>query len=201
MVGVREAEDKSLDAAGLPSFKDKADVSNGLKNVLPTDLLRHIDVVDFSFDASEYPSLIGKRFQVLFVGSEAKELPYVALKGGAKLRANSIYVRKEGITEEASHDELQRLINSRIDTGYSSTKELDLEQDIAQLKILFNSVPRTIPGGSKLGIWIETFTALSTLQEPPKPNPKYPAEEFDEFILKMIELKKNRIAAQLGVKE
>ena len=67
VIGVKENEDKTLSAEGLPDIKDKADIINGIKLFIPEPLLAAVEIGDFAYDASEYASLVGKRFQVLFV--------------------------------------------------------------------------------------------------------------------------------------
>lgn len=74
VIGVEEASDGTLLSTGLPALKDKADVTNGLKNYVPAALLRNVDVVDFAFEASEYPALVGKKFQVVFVVDDPRHL-------------------------------------------------------------------------------------------------------------------------------
>lgn len=192
VVGVAEADDGTLDPQGLLALKDKADVTNGVKNYLPNPLLDVIDIVDFSFDASEYPKLIGKRYQVVFVEDLPTHLPFVAIRGGTKIRQSAIYIRHEAETEEANYDELQGIINRRLATGHSTQGEIDLNTHLEQLKVLYSFVPRRHGSvGAYLNLGV--LKALST------PNPKYPQEDFEAFVVRMIEQKKSRIAEELSV--
>ncbi len=204
VVGVHEADDGSLEACGVQAFTDKAVVLNGVKRHLPERLLSALDILDFSYDASEYPLLVGKRFQVLFVETDLRYLPFLALADGDGVRANTIYVRRGAATEEATHDEAQAVINERVETGYSSRIELDLLAHIEQLKILYNNIVK------ERRRWVgpaESLLQRTILQlgmggrEEVQYNAAYPKETFDEFIARMIAKKKLAIEVELGVSD
>jgi hypothetical protein len=55
IMGAKEEADGTIEPIGLPRLEDKADITNGLKKYLPAELLQRTDVLDFSFDDSEYP--------------------------------------------------------------------------------------------------------------------------------------------------
>lgn len=124
------------------SFADKADITNGLKKYLPAELLGRTDLLDFSFDASEYPKLVRKRFQVVIIEYSVDHMPALALRDGDGLKSSVIYVRREGQTEEATHDEVQSVINKRIETRYSTSNEINLKQHLEQLRALYAEIPR-----------------------------------------------------------
>ena len=58
--GVAENEDKSIRIDGLSEIKDKAVVSNGIKNFISSNL--KYDIYDFSYTTSEYEELKDKNF-------------------------------------------------------------------------------------------------------------------------------------------
>lgn len=151
-------EDESLEPKGLAAIEDKTKIIDGLKNYIPPALLDSVEIVSFPYDAAEYPKLSGKNFQVVFVGEDKKHLPFVSLRAGSSIRANTIYVRRGAATEEANYDELQKMINTRLETGYSSTKELDLQSHLQQLKVLFQQIDRNIVTGGK-GVFGPSFLA------------------------------------------
>jgi hypothetical protein len=192
VVGVAEVEDGTLESKGLESLKDKANITNGIKHYLPSYLLGMVDVVDYSFDASEYPVLVGKRFQVVFVEDDPTHLPFVAEKNGASIRRAAVYARHEGMTEEAGNDELQAMINRRLATGHSTQREIDLKTHLDQLQVLYSAL-----SGKHLNLGaVMSKMAVAGLSVP---NPKYPSEDFEAFVLRMIEEKKRRIAEELDV--
>jgi len=143
--GVQENEDRTTTAVGLDSLKDKADVFNGIKYYLPESLMSRIEIADFSFDASEYPQIIGKEFQVLFVDGIPAQIPYVARKSGTGLREGAIYTRREGVTEEASFEEINRLIADRIARELPSTQARHLLEHLEELKILYGEIQEIRP--------------------------------------------------------
>jgi predicted HTH transcriptional regulator len=142
IVGIEEKEDKTFEPTGLASLIDKADFNNGVHSFLPVRLRSNVTVEDFKYEASEYAKIIGKKFQVIFVTGDSLQLPYVSLREGTGIRRNAIYVRRQGMTEEANDEELQQLINARLSTGYSSNTEIDLRRQIEELKILYDELAK-----------------------------------------------------------
>jgi hypothetical protein len=183
IMGAKELADRSIDPVGLPQLADKADITNGLKNYLPAELLGRTDVLDFSFDASEYPKLVGKRFQVVII-------EYSVDHNGDGLKSSIIYIRREGQTEEATHDEVQNVINRRIETRYSTSNEINLKQHMEQLRALYAEIPHSLGPSFSIGVF-----ALGGLL---RPNPNLPSETYDEFVDRMIDLKKAVIARAIG---
>ena len=128
VVGMAEKEDdKSLEPVGLTTVLDKAKVHKGVEKYLPDSLRRCFDVHDFRYQASEYPVLIGKVFQVVLIEDDPLHLPFVCCWNGDKIREAAIYIRRGTSTEEANYNELQEIINRRIETGYSSQGEIELQ--------------------------------------------------------------------------
>lgn len=171
--GVEQRDDGSFEPIGLQNLKDKADVYKGIEGYIPTQI--EYEVLDFSYEASEYQKLMDKTFQVLLVNDTARYIPFVALKDGENIRKNAVYARHGTSTEEANYEELQRMLNRRIDTEYSSRGELDLGKHLGELQTLYRYISRssipTIPTGL---FW----------------NWKYPQEDFEDFVNRMIAEKK-----------
>src|SRR5260370_8034750 len=86
IMGAKEEADGTIEAIGLPKFEDKADITNGLKKYLPAELLRRTDVLDFSFDASEYPKVIG--FQVVLIEYTVDHTPVLPLRTAQALTSS-----------------------------------------------------------------------------------------------------------------
>lgn len=189
VIGVRQEEDGSLLSVGLERIRDKADVSKGLAPFFPPSL--EYVPLDFSYKSAEYNELVGKSFQVLVVESDPKSLPYLARRDGENLRSNAVYVRRGTESAEANHDELERLLNRRIETGYSSGRVLELEEHLRQLKTLYGSISRHTGGLTIQGL-AASMAALGKLFAREK-NPHYPKESVDEFIADLIARKKRKI--------
>ena len=141
------------------------------------------NVYDFAYEESEYPKIKGKKFQILLVNDCPKYIPFVSMTDGEEIRKNAIYIRREGETVEANYEELQEVINRRIETAYNSKNENELERQLAQLKVLYKSIPKYVSMLDKLSL------SVSFMVE----NPNYPKETLEEFINKLIEIKKKKI--------
>jgi hypothetical protein len=179
--GVLEHDDGTTDPIGLEKMKDKADVQKGVEKYVPESLT--YEVMNFSYSESEYGPLVGKKFQVLFVDSNAKDLPYTCTRSGDNLIEGVIYVRRGTSAEPATYDEVQDLIGSRVDTGFSGTAASQLHDSLSQLKVLFDyDVPRWLPQ-------LSLAFLLGNVSE----------ESFEDFVRRMIVKKKKLIEKELGV--
>ncbi|MBA4158942.1 MAG: ATP-binding protein [Gemmatimonadetes bacterium] len=179
--GVQEKDDGSFEPKGLESMVDKADVQRGLSSFLPGQI--GYEVVNFTYSASEYSALVGKTFQVLIVDDLPQYLPFTSKGAGDGIREDTIYIRRGTSSERANYEELQQILNRRIETGYSSRNELKLEQHLAELKALYQQVPR-------YRSIIDQLAVMGALYEP---NPRFPKEDLPDFVLKLIEAKKKII--------
>jgi predicted HTH transcriptional regulator len=133
VIGTKQNDDGSIEPVGLIALADKTDITNKIKDFLPDQI--SAEILDFSYKESEYLTLKGKSFQVMLVESDPKSLPFLAKKDGDGVKRNAVYVREGVSTTEASHETLQKIINRRLDTGYSSQKVLALKEHLEQLKI------------------------------------------------------------------
>jgi hypothetical protein len=77
VVGV-EQEEGVLNPVGLSAPTDKTEILSGLDNYVPGTLIRRVEILDFSYEESEYPKLRGKSFQVLFVEDDPTHLPFLS---------------------------------------------------------------------------------------------------------------------------
>lgn len=202
--GVSENENKSIRIEGLPEIRDKAVVSNDLKNFISSNL--KYDVYDFVYDASEYEKLIGKKFQMLVVENTPQFLPFLAKRESGSLKQNMIYVRRGTSCEIANEEELQALINQRMNYLHpTSGKPLELEEHLEQLKILYESTESehvlhktNIPAMMSL-LFGSFCEMLSSSAKSVKKNEFYPEESYDQFVARMIIDKKNKIERVLDL--
>ncbi|QEE23098.1 hypothetical protein CS053_00260 [Rhodanobacter glycinis] len=205
VIGVKEESDKTLSPLGIGAIKDKANIINGIKAYLPEPLLQAVEIGDFSYDASEYEALVGKRFQVIFVHPIPELVPFVAQKSGAGIRSGAIYVRHEGSTDEASHEEVQRLIAQRVAHVPTTAQARDLKGHLEDVKVLYGEVPKTVLSSSSLaqfGLPSIQFSSLAKLLGTSREaNPAYPKEDYEDFVLRLLEAKKRLIERTLGVKQ
>lgn len=186
-----EEQDGELKATGIKDLKDKADFKSQLEKYLPDNL--HYDIINFQYKDSEYNSLKGKNFQLVLVHNQDKSIPFIAKSDGKHINRNRIYIRRGTETIEANYIELQKLINRRIDLNISTTTEIEFEEHLIQLKTLYGQIKRNFHHNSLI-----PREALSViLKETEIPNKKYPKEDFHDFIVKMIEIKKKIIEREV----
>jgi len=183
--GVTEKEDKSLEPIGLSEITDKTKISNGVDKYLP-DKVKY-ETLDFSYTESEYKVIVGKKFQIVLVFDTPEYLPFVSKADGKDIKKSAIYIRRGAASEQANYEEIQALLNRRIETGYSTQSEFDLQKEFQELKFLFEQIDRFI-------VSKEAMPALSFLGVP---NPNFPKETLEDFVKRMIELKKKKIENRL----
>jgi len=117
---------------------------------------------------------------------DLKHVPYVSAADGEGIRSGAIYVRRGTSTEEANYEELQRVINKRIETRYSSRGELDLQSHLEQLKVLYRHAPLEVSNSP----WLQFLQGMGGHVN---------RKEFEAFILHAIEKKQRRIETELDV--
>lgn len=130
-------EDGTNEPIGLDDLKDKKKIHDAISGYLPKEVTW--DVFDFNYTETEYESLKGKKFQVIYIVDNPKLVPFVSLKKGTNVDPDTVYVRRGTSSVKANHDELQSLINKRIDSGYSSEHILKFSEHIDQLNALYKA--------------------------------------------------------------
>lgn len=183
VVGVEQNDDGSLVPSGLEKLTDKVEIVKTVKKYAPSSLI--YDVIDFSFEGAEYPAIKGKMFQVVVVEYGEKVLPLLALKSGTDIKGNVAYVRDGTESIEANHEQLEHLINLRVESGYSSSHTLDLREHLEQLKVLYQSRKETGIGMISVSqAMIEGFFGPSL-------------NEYYDFVEEQIARKRTRIEREL----
>jgi hypothetical protein len=198
VAGVEQTEEGRLEPTGLSDLRDKTELLDGIAAYLPDALKRQVDTLDFSYPDSEYPKLKGRTFQVLFVPDDPQHLPFVAARDGKNVNANVVYIRRNTTTVVADHEELQRIISRRVETGYSSRRELDLREHLEQLRVLYEQLERPDPGGSEGGVGVLLGRLVGGPDLARKMYESSP-EGFGKFVWRVIEKKKQLIESELDV--
>ena len=180
IIGIEEKKDGTYESVGISKILDKADINKKLKNYLPNEV--DYCVLDFHYKESEYPAIKEKKFQVILVKYKVQFIPFLSLKEGKGIKANAVYIRRGTNSDEANHEELQKILNERIETGYSSKHILNLSEHLDQLKNLY-----TFRGKSFSFAVDELFN--------------HPMGEFKPYIAGLIERKKNIIEKELKIQD
>ncbi len=202
--GVAENEDKSIRIDGLPEIKDKAVISNGIKNFISSNL--KYEIYDFSYTTSEYEALNNKNFQMLVVEDTPEYIPFLSKKESGSLKQNMTYVRRGTSCEFANEEEFQAILNRRLNYLHPLNGEpLQLEEHLKQLKILYEQIEKNYvyyKNGLVDGM-ISFLGSIEKLVEKGEkvvePNPLYPDESYEQFVSRMIVEKKKKIERVLDL--
>ena len=187
--GVKETENSKFESVGL-ELDDKTEFLKKIEAYLPDKLIRSVH--DFSFNEVEYTKIIGKSFRVVIVEYTPDYSPFLSKKDGEGIKRNLIYIRKNSSSETADYNDLQDIFNRRLETSFSSAREISLTEHFKELKEIYSLI--------KKGFWYDptifskidlnlNYDSSSKYID----NPKYPKENYDDFVVRMLDLKKSVI--------
>lgn len=197
--GVAESDDKTVKIDGISEIRDKAAISNDIKNYISSNL--KYEVYDFLYETAEYEVLKGKKFQMLVVDDVPEHIPFLSKRESGSLKQNMIYIRRGTSCEIANQEELEKLLQRRINYMHPLKGEpLDLEEHLKQLKVLYRNIDKELVTSS--GLFSELIKGITSYfggVQNREPNPLYPDEEYEEFISRLITAKKNKIERVLDL--
>lgn len=208
--GIEELEDGSFSPLGLSKIMDEAAINDMVTDYISTNL--HFRVLNFNYENSEYIKMVGKMFQVLVVENNPQYTPYFALRSTAGLEKNDIYVRRGTKCEKASKEELEAILEMRLEATYKKTSDLELEEHLEQLNLLYSQLPKKInvlirkgePSTIQKTIQAISFSFGNLLSSGDEyeeiDNPSYPTESYEDFVLRMIKQKKIKVEKVLDLK-
>lgn len=202
--GIAEKEDKSISIEGLAEIKDKAVVSNEIKNFISSNL--KYEIYDFSYDTSEYEALKGKKFQMLVVEDTPEYIPFLSKKESGSLKQNTIYIRRGTSCEFANEEEIRSMLNRRMKYLHPLNGEpLRLEEHLKQLNTLYGNIEENhvyyknnLPDGMR-SFFDSIVKFIPQGEKKVEPNPFYPEESYEQFISRMIIEKKKKIERVLDL--
>ena len=189
IIGVKE-QDNTLESRGIDTLIDKSDFHNKVKSFIPDKL--NYELMDFNYKESEYSVLKGKTFQVILIENTPAYMPFISKNENDFINKNIIYTRRGTKSTIANYEEIQNMINKKIETKYSTDSEIKLEEHLSQLETLYNYIEpkKTIINNSFVKLFSNMAKNSGLVV---KDNPLYPNESFEGFVSNMIKLKKNRI--------
>lgn len=194
--GMGQKDDNSFEIEGLKKFKDSAELRNDIKGYIPNFL--QYELKDFSYDNSEYEKMIGKKFQLLIVKNIPLQLPFICCRDGTILKDGDIYIRKGTESIRANNDDINNMILRKMNAYNVPRKnELNLQQHLQQLKILYSELTYTTNNSEifkNISSTLSFFTS-STVHH----KDCYPKEEYDEFVVRLLDKKKKRIEEELDI--
>ncbi len=172
--GVSERDDKSFEVNGLEELQDKTKIEESVNKFLPFNV--SFGILDFVYEESEYERIKGKKFQVLLIVHNPESIPLLARADGKDIYSNRIYVRTNTSSTEANHEQVQELIQKKIETSTNkSPVKQEILDNLTQLKTLYDHKKSENP---LLRLVISPFLT---------------GRDFNDFIVEMIEKKEKFI--------
>lgn len=184
--GVDEIENNKFDPIGI-DLNDKTEFTRDVNKYIPHNNLKYL-VLDFHYEESEYPKIKGRSFRVVIVNYDAKYIPFLATKDGKNISKTIVYIRKNVSTVPAEYTDLQDILNRRLETGFSSAREISLQEHFEELKLMYSLISK----GQYINVFAQNTIADSSIVKFVR-NIKYPQEDFEDFVIRMIDLKKEII--------
>ncbi len=200
--GVDEIEVNQFSPCGLPKSLDLTDIQKKLSIYIPKNL--EVNIIPHYFKDEQDLDFKDKIFLLVIVFYNPKYIPFLSLKDGEKINRDTIYIRRNRASEPINYDELQDILNNRINTEYSTTNELKLVEHLEELKELYSRIPKTVtefkPNNPfRSSILAEPYDIMKQrmlfgdMERKTSPNPEYPQESYEGFIKRIIEIKKDVI--------
>ncbi len=191
------SDDRKPIGLNTDELKDETDFSRKLRSYLPSNLEYEYRYLNYP-DEDVYGDFKGKTFLILYTKEQNRYVPFLPAKEAPSMKRNDIYLRKNASVETATNDDLENMFKLRLVEQYEDLTELELEEHLEQLKLLYSSIQRSyIQIPALTGFSRELRGALKGIQS--AKNKDYPEEEYEEFISKMIKKKKKRIEQILEV--
>ncbi len=192
--GVKESKSNQFSPCGLSNSFDITDIEKKLKVYISKKL--EIDIIPIYYKGENHPEFKDKFFLIVIIKHNPRYIPFIALKSGNKLKKDAIYIRRNRASEPINYDELQEILNSRIETEYSTTDERKLIEHLEELKELYRHIPKTIReviSHTPPSISQHLRNMLGETEYKIFPNPDYPQESYEDFVKKLIDIKKDVI--------
>ncbi|MCY7284544.1 MAG: ATP-binding protein [Cyanobacteria bacterium CAN_BIN43] len=199
--GVEEIEPNQFSPCGLSNSFDVTDIEKKLGTYISKKL--ETSIIPAYFKGEDHPEFKDKFFLVIIIKYNPRYIPFISLKAGENIKKDTIYIRRNRASEPINYDELQEILNNRIDTEYSTTDERKLIEHLEELKELYKHIPKTIqqvvsytPPSMPLSLGLskqDLRRVFGETEYKTSPNPEYPEESYESFIKKLIEIKKDII--------
>lgn len=198
--GVEETQPNLFTPCGLSNSFDITDIEKKLRTYVPNKLIDEASIIPIYFKDDDHPEFKDKFFLIIIIQYNPRYIPFISLKAGESIKKDTIYIRRNRASEPISYDELQEILNDRIDTEYSTTDERKLIEHLEELKELYKHIPKTIqevvsytPPSMQLYLRQDIKKMFGETEYKTSPNPDYPEESYENFIKKLIEIKKDII--------
>ena len=211
VLGIQENKDDNYLAVGIDELKDAADVEKEIKKLVPRNL--SYSVLDFIYDDEIYGEYAGKKFQAIIIADAPEQLPFFSIGASDDIEKDCVYVRRGTSSEKASARDFETMIQRKLENVFKESNDLSLKEHLEQLQFLYDSIPQKkrvlVKKGNRFVGAMEGLQALSERMteifgEPDQyeevPNENYPSEDYEQFLVRMIDKKKLKIEKVLDLK-
>lgn len=211
VLGIQENKDDNYLAVGIDELKDAADVEKGIKKLVPRNL--SYSVLNFIYDDEIYGEYAGKKFQAIIIADAPEQLPFFSIGASDDIEKDCVYVRRGTSSEKASARDFETMIQRKLENVFKESNDLSLKEHLEQLQFLYDSIPQKkrilVKKGNRFVGAMEGLQALSERMteifgEPDQyeevPNENYPSEDYEQFLVRMIDKKKLKIEKILDIK-
>lgn len=211
VLGIQENKDDNYLAVGIDELKDAADVEKEIKKLVPRNL--SYSVLNFIYDDEIYGEYAGKKFQAIIIADAPEQLPFFSIGASDDIEKDCVYVRRGTSSEKASARDFETMIQRKLEKVFKESNDLSLKEHLEQLQFLYDSIPQKkrvlVKKGNRFVGAMEGLQALSERMteifgEPDQyeevPNENYPSEDYEQFLVRMIDKKKLKIEKILDLK-
>lgn len=211
VLGIKENKDDNYLAVGIDELKDAADVEKEIKKLVPRNL--SYSVLNFIYDDEIYGEYAGKKFQAIIIADAPEQLPFFSIGASDDIEKDCVYVRRGTSSEKASARDFETMIQRKLENVFKESNDLSLKEHLEQLQFLYDSIPQKkrilVKKGNRFVGAMEGLQALSERMteifgEPDQyeevPNENYPSEDYEQFLVRMIDKKKLKIEKILDIK-
>ena len=211
VLGIHENKDDNYLAVGIDELKDAADVEKEIKKLVPRNL--SYSVLNFIYDDEIYGEYAGKKFQAIIIADAPEQLPFFSIGASDDIEKDCVYVRRGTSSEKASARDFETMIQRKLENVFKESNDLSLKEHLEQLQFLYDSIPQKkrilVKKGNRFVGAMEGLQALSERMteifgEPDQyeevPNDNYPSEDYEQFLVRMIDKKKLKIEKVLDLK-
>lgn len=211
VLGIQENKDDIYLAVGIDELKDAADVEKEIKKLVPRNL--SYSVLNFIYDDEIYGEYAGKKFQAIIIADAPEQLPFFSIGASDDIEKDCVYVRRGTSSEKASARDFETMIQRKLENVFKESNDLSLKEHLEQLQFLYDSIPQKkrvlVKKGNRFVGAMEGLQALSERMteifgEPDQyeevPNENYPSEDYEQFLVRMIDKKKLKIEKILDLK-
>ena len=211
VLGIQENKDDNYLAVGIDELKDAADVEKEIKKLVPRNL--SYSVLNFIYDDEIYGEYAGKKFQAIIIADAPEQLPFFSIGASDDIEKDCVYVRRGTSSEKASARDFETMIQRKLENVFKESNDLSLKEHLEQHQFLYDSIPQKkrilVKKGNRFVGAMEGLQALSERMteifgEPDQyeevPNENYPSEDYEQFLVRMIDKKKLKIEKILDLK-